>query len=345
MTTRYSYTDGSGGEFDLVSREALLPPYLASNPYFLEFIDAIDEVFDDVETAVEGLRHIRDPWRFGKGSQRETMLDMSHDGGLSFDSLAQQVNLLGVRFSTPLMLNEESFRVLSKWLGRYWFEKGTESFVNFVSFCLGIELSVDVLWTRDYVTFIKESDLAKLLRPITRPDKVYFSDFDPAVNTEFVAAGGNPDVLASWSLPSTKATSLVHSTVASRAGHTGGTLTVEQTIDNKGDTIVSGTGPYFPTTHVRIRTDLDSFMKYGVVALSKMFYEVDNYNLVIESIEGTLEFEAEPACVYAAMGSSLALEFYSDEVGNPKFDRVFNSTPNNNTAVGYSEWYEFDTGN
>lgn len=352
--TRFNYKEDGESKYDKVPTEVLLPPYLASNPYFPDFANGIDEVFDYIQTQLEGIGEVRNPWALAKDAEFLNYVDSSFDGGVAFDTLVQQINLLGFRLSSPLFLNEQTFRIMAKWLGRYWFEKGTETFIDFVSFCLGIDLEVHVLWTRDYVNFIKEKDLAKILRPITRPDKVYFTDFDPLINTEFVAGGGSLAVLQSWSLPLVNSNSIQHSTVGGLTGGVGQTLQVSAFIDAGGGGSGSGggaggiaVGPYFPTTHIIIRTDLDNLMRFGPSALTFMFYEVDNFNLVIQSIEGDLEFEASNMdVVVAAYGYSVVWDLTTKEIPNPLYNRVADAIPTDVThmGVGYSENYNFDTG-
>ncbi len=343
--TRYIYDEDEAGKFVRLPRSILLAPYLLTNPYYIDFTDGIDTVMDYTETQQEGLSNLRDVWVLGKDAEGKNYIDSSFDGGAAFDTLVQQVNLLGFRLTSPMSLNDQTFRIMSKWLGRYWFEKGTEAFINFASFCLNIPLDVDVLWTRDYVNFISERELAKRLRPITKPDKVYFSDFDPLINTEFVQAGGTEEELLSWSLPAINSQTLIHSTVGGRTGGVGQPLSVMANITSGGSTIVGGAGPYFPTTHIRVRTDVSSMVKFGVEALTHMFYEVDNFNLVIESVDSETDYKAE-VDVHAAYGYSLEFDFNSGDIPNPVYNRVLVIAPENveHSAVGYSEWYDFDTG-
>lgn len=150
-------------EFYRLPRSILLPPYLAVNPYFVEYTNAIDTVFDyNVEAKTDALRNIRNMWVTTKELeskiQNQEMIEFVEWGGVDRTTLIQQVNMLGLKLANAGVFSEDGFRALSKFLGTFWFEKGKSTAIDFINFCLGVEFKIYRLWTADYVDFLKEGD-------------------------------------------------------------------------------------------------------------------------------------------------------------------------------------------
>jgi hypothetical protein len=150
--------------FVRLPRSILLTPYLAVNPYFVDYTDAIDAAFDDpVDAKLLALKNIRNMWVTTKGSEEKIangeMLSFSDWGGPDRATVVSQVNLLGLQLSNAGVMDDMSYRALARFLGSYWYEKGKKSFVDFLSFCTNVDFSLVNLWTSDYVTFIPESDV------------------------------------------------------------------------------------------------------------------------------------------------------------------------------------------
>lgn len=150
-------------EYYRLPRSILLAPYLSINPYFVQYMDAVDEVFDStIESKLEGLTNIRNMWMTtGKTEEKIVngeMIEFVDWGGPDRATVVNQVNLLGMKLANANLVDENSYRTLARFLGLYWFGKGKDSTVDFMNFCLGTDFQVSKLFTRDYVHFYEEGD-------------------------------------------------------------------------------------------------------------------------------------------------------------------------------------------
>jgi hypothetical protein len=145
-------------------RSILLPPYLASNPYFVEYMDAIDSVFEStVDIPTEILGDLRNMW-VSNPALETTYIDEAQL--IPFEAwsqpereiLVKQVNMLGMKLMNAGIISNDSYQAIARWVGAYWFGKGTQSFINFINYCLSSSLSVTRLWTQDYVHFVPDGD-------------------------------------------------------------------------------------------------------------------------------------------------------------------------------------------
>lgn len=146
-----------------VPRNVLLPPYLALTPYYTEYSDTIDEVFSTtVDQPTEILAKLRNVWPTVPSTEQiienHELLNFSDWPQFEREILVHQVNSLGMKLQTAGILSDDQYQIISRWVGQYWFGKGTESFINFINYCLGSSLSVQWLWTQDYVTFLPDGD-------------------------------------------------------------------------------------------------------------------------------------------------------------------------------------------
>lgn len=240
-------------------RRILLPPYLESNPYFVDLCDAIDEVFDlPIETKLHALHNIRDAWATNKYTEERIaaglMLDIAHWGGVDHSTNVQQVNDLGLNISTAEALDDLSYRALAKYIGVYWFGKGKNSAIDFLNFILGTNLTITPLWTQDYITFTPyPGDGAQFIfsagrRPIT--------DYYPT-RTHSVVGG--------WNI----------------TGYTSGVGS--PLMLNIASAVPVDPPAWYPTTHVDIKSPADTAVSQDVIG--RLFYEIANYNLVIRGIK------------------------------------------------------------
>lgn len=207
-------------EFVKLPRSILLAPYLANNSYYKDYTDAIDNIFDaPIESKIDGLKNIRNMWVPSKMTEaliaQNHIVDFNTWGGPDRATIIEQVNLLGMKLTNAGMVNELSYRALAKFLGTYWFQKGTDKLVDFLSFTLSNTLQLFNLWTNDYKTFLQEGD------------------------------------------------------------------------SGIGTTIYAG-GTWYPTSHVRLVTHDYTI---DVLSIAHFFYEVCNYNIVLESIMEILDFD------------------------------------------------------
>lgn len=212
-------------------RSVLLPPYLLLSPYFKEYSDAIDSVFgSSVDEKTRVLQNIRNMWVTNPKLEQDVLNQLL----INFDKwsaperalVVQQVNMLGMKLKSSGALSNEDYLRISRFLGQYWYEKGTYSFIEFINFCSNADLKVYKMWSQ---------------RP--SPEDVEASDSLGYYNLTREDEQGNPP----------------------------------------GTPMYEG-GDWFPTTHVEIenrngKTNLD------VLTLAEFFYEIANYNLVLNAID------------------------------------------------------------
>lgn len=152
-------------EFYKLPRSLLLAPYLATNPYFVDYANAIDHVFDYViEARIDALTQIRNMWVTTKSIEKKVkdhmMIDFIDWGGPERAVIVQQVNLLGMKLANAGVVSEGAYRAIAKFLGAYWFGKGKAAAIDFLNFCLGGGLTITRLVTEDYVHFYPETSAA-----------------------------------------------------------------------------------------------------------------------------------------------------------------------------------------
>ncbi len=177
-------------------RTVLLPPYLYTNPYFLQYAEAIDTVFGPlVDEKIEILKNLRNMWPTDPAleeaiynnavTDEPVMLDDSQWPSYERQLVVQQVNTLGMNLQSAGLLTDKQYQQISRWVGKYWFGKGTQSFIDFMNYCLGTSLTVIKLWTEDYVTFLPEGD-GGIGTPIWENGTWY-----PTTHVQIEVAGGN----------------------------------------------------------------------------------------------------------------------------------------------------------
>jgi len=159
----YSDSARNRREYYRLPRSILLPPYLNVNPYFVQYMDSVDEVFDgSVEDKIEGIRNLRNMWVTTSDTEGmisdSQMIEFVDWGGPDRATVVSQVNLLGMKLANANLVDENSYRTLSRFLGLYWFGKGKDSAVDFLNFCLGTEFEIARLFTKDYKRFYEEGD-------------------------------------------------------------------------------------------------------------------------------------------------------------------------------------------
>lgn len=149
--------------FTKLPRSILLAPYLVTNPYFLDYADSIDRVFDyQVEAKIEALVNLRNMWVTTKAVEAKVaageMIDFIDWGGPERAVIVSQVNLLGMKLANAGVVSESGYRAIAKFLGSYWFGKGKNASIDFLNYCLGSGLTITPLVTSDYVHFYAPTD-------------------------------------------------------------------------------------------------------------------------------------------------------------------------------------------
>jgi hypothetical protein len=146
-----------------VPRSVLLPPYMSQNPYFMDLMNSIDTVFStQVDAKIDILANIRNMWVSSPAVEQiivnQELIPFSAWPQPERAILSKQTNLLGMNFQNAGVLSNDAYQQVSRNVGCYWFQKGTQAFIEFINYCLGTNLVVVSLWTEDYVTFVPEAD-------------------------------------------------------------------------------------------------------------------------------------------------------------------------------------------
>jgi hypothetical protein len=101
-----------------------------------------------------------------------------------WEILVKQVNMLGLKLSTASVLTNNNYQSIARWVGQYWFGKGTAAFIDFINYCLSSSLAIEQLWTQDYVTFYPTGD-SRIGTPLWEGGTWY-----PTPNVSITATGG-----------------------------------------------------------------------------------------------------------------------------------------------------------
>ncbi len=172
-------------------RSILLPPYLTiNNQYFTAFTDSIDNVFDSmVDVPTEILGNLRNMWVTNPTLENNQIAESQL---IPFEAwsqpereiLVKQVNFLGMKLQNAGVVSNDAYQTISRWVGQYWFGKGTQSFIDFINYCLSSSLTVTKLWTQDYEIFVPEGD-PSIGIPIWEGGTWY-----PTTHVAIIASGG-----------------------------------------------------------------------------------------------------------------------------------------------------------
>ena len=145
-----------------MARSIVLPPYLSTNDFFVDWLDCMDKLFETaVDDKIEIIKNIRNMWVTNPELETKVSAqDMISQNDWSVPEQAivlKQLNMLGLQLSTPtVMFDEYSFMNFCRFLGYYWLQKGTHTFMDFVNFCTGTQFVIKNCWTKDYVNFYAE---------------------------------------------------------------------------------------------------------------------------------------------------------------------------------------------
>lgn len=144
-------------------RSTLLPPYMATNEYFTAFCDAMDSVYGSTADAgLEALSNIRNMWVQSVDTEKSVDLQqmVPNDAWSTPDRelVVRQVNQLGMKLQTAGIVTDDAFQTIARFVGIYWFGKGTEKFMEFMNYCLSSDFRVFNMWTEDYDQFFNEGD-------------------------------------------------------------------------------------------------------------------------------------------------------------------------------------------
>lgn len=206
-----------------IPRSILLPPYLKLSPYFEEFTEGIDYVFKtSVDEKIRVIENLRNMWVTNPNLEykvvEQEILSVEDWSVPERSILASQVNMLGMKLKTANILPDNAYSRLSRFLGTYWFEKGTAKFIEFINFCTSSDIKMYRLWSEN-----------------THPNE-YFN------------------------------------------------MTREVNGEPPGTPVWEG-GTWYPTSHIELEANFSSMIDLDLETLTEFFYEIANYNLVLNTIE------------------------------------------------------------
>lgn len=145
--------------------KTLLPGYLKETSFFTDLFDSVDKVFDDkVYGAANAVKNLRNMW-VSNPELEQKIID--GDSMISLDdwtipdknTVVKQLGLLGLQLGKSASLfSTHNYLAFCRFIGQYWFEKGTANFMDFINFCCGTQYEISNLWTKDYINFYKEGD-------------------------------------------------------------------------------------------------------------------------------------------------------------------------------------------
>lgn len=146
-----------------IPRSTLLPPYLSQNPYFVAYTDAIDAVMGPaVDDKISVIQNIRNMWVQNPQTEvfveSEQLIPADEWSLPDRDLVVKQVNMLGMNLHNAGVVSDDAYQTIARFVGIYWFGKGTQGFMDFINYCLGSDLQIQNQWTQDYVTFVSEGD-------------------------------------------------------------------------------------------------------------------------------------------------------------------------------------------
>lgn len=189
-------------------RSLLLPPYLDSNPVWVDYVSAIDTIwYDQVDQPVKALKNLRRMYLIPDVTEqlvinKYLMIDsLTQLDSFEKDVLINQTNLLGMQLTNSDLLDDQDYQRIVRNLGRFWYEKGTKTFIDFISYCIDANLSMANLWSYsedglNYGPFIEEKDttfadtvLEMYHGPGSRASTPHSSNYNPSNTMELTWYG------------------------------------------------------------------------------------------------------------------------------------------------------------
>lgn len=142
-------------------RQILLPEFLKSYQHWIDFADAIDEVFaNSVDTPSNLLARIREVIHLGPEAQKKILADQIIQEvelqRFEREILIKCLTFVGCPVQDYTIFTDAQLFRLMQHLPTYWYSKGGIGVGEFVSFVLGVDVDIQNLWTTDYVNFYPE---------------------------------------------------------------------------------------------------------------------------------------------------------------------------------------------
>lgn len=141
-----------------MSTKSLLPPFLESSAAWVDLCNAIDKVLgQEVDYPSLLISKIRDLWIFsGAAEDKIAAGELFSESDVEFfekEVLVRQLNFLGVPLGNSNSLSALQYSRFHRNISQFWYSKGTQDFVDFLSYCLNSRIECRTLWTEDYFNF------------------------------------------------------------------------------------------------------------------------------------------------------------------------------------------------
>lgn len=142
-----------------MSRSVLLPDSL-NTPFWRTLLDAVDHVWkEDIDDKIKDIYFINEAIRFNETSLSELTPESSIDI-MDRETAIKKLNSLGLKLRTTEGISNIALTRLCANISMYWFGKGSEQFIPFLSYTLGVRIRVTQLYTNNYSSFLEVGDPA-----------------------------------------------------------------------------------------------------------------------------------------------------------------------------------------
>lgn len=135
----------------MANRQFLLSNYFQQNPIWVALAEQLDNVWaENIDTFIVELTGSRNLLPVTGTESKAQLQSLFNSVNIDTTLLGRNSQQLGFNFGG---LSAQSYYILSLFLGTYYEQKGTQAFADFFSFALNSPVSVEPLWTEDYVNF------------------------------------------------------------------------------------------------------------------------------------------------------------------------------------------------
>lgn len=144
-----------------IPRSILLPNYL-DDPAWSDLTDGIDSVFkskiDNPAIWISKLREKYIPGATALDASLTRLLSESDFDMFDRETQVQTLDISGFRIPQSDNFTQKQYQRILREIGVYWYSKGTGNLADILSVVLNVPVSIETLWTNDYITFYAEGD-------------------------------------------------------------------------------------------------------------------------------------------------------------------------------------------
>lgn len=177
----YGNLDGSGVTID--TDGAMLPEGFRDLQVWKDFMSCVEQVLGSpIASYLQSLLGMREPYF------------ASTDPSIDRVTLLKIMDFIGFKYAQNDIFDDDDLRRFVRHTPLFWMEKGNRNFIQYMSFVINAQLSMQYLWTQDYVNFYPEGspEIGKL---ITDPSQ------NLVANQQVFAAGGTSNLSFTLSGP------------------------------------------------------------------------------------------------------------------------------------------------